>query len=74
MGQLSLKRDMEKAEFIAEIEKYCKEAGISPATLCGRVLDNNRVYRRLKGGYGCSVDSYFALKNYMKNNPAGAAA
>lgn len=60
---------MENAPLIKLIESYCKDAGISPATLGVRAVGNSRLYDRLKRRRDRDADVADRVRQYIIENP-----
>ena len=61
---------MTRDKLISRIEAYAAERGIAPATVTSRAVDNSRLYHRLKGGGGCTLDVAERLVAFMDAAPA----
>ena len=55
---------------ISELEAYCAETGLSPATVCNRARNNARLYDRLKSKAEKLDEDVSALRAWMAANPA----
>lgn len=62
------------SDIIETIEAYCKEAGISPSTLCVRATGNGRLFDRLKRRVEQDREYASRIEAYMAENPARKAA
>lgn len=54
---------------IDEIDRYCAEAGIAPATLTTRAGQGGRFYKRLTDGKRVFNETIDAVRRYMVDNP-----
>jgi len=60
---------MENAPLIQMIERYCRETGISPATLGVRSVGNSRLYERLKRRKARDAEVADRVRRYIDENP-----
>jgi len=60
---------MENTPLIHLIEKYCREAGISPATLGVRAAGNSRLYERLRRRKERDAEVAEKVRRYIAENP-----
>lgn len=54
---------------IAELDAYCAETGLSPATVCNRATNNARLYDRMKLRAEKLDADIAALRAFMDSNP-----
>jgi hypothetical protein len=59
----------EKQRLLAEIDAYCDAAGIRPATLTSRALNDGNTYKRLSAGGRCWPETMAKIRAYMAANP-----
>lgn len=60
---------MEHEPLIDLIESYCRESGISPATLGVRAAGNSRLYERLKRRKERDAEVAERVRKYISDNP-----
>lgn len=63
------KISQEIAALLDEIDVYCAAVGIAGKTLTRRVLNNSKLYDRLKAGRECLPSTMGRLRRYMRENP-----
>lgn len=63
----------EPQQLLAEIDAYCASAGIAPATLTTRALNDGKTYERLRAGGQCLPRTMAKIRAYMAAHPASAA-
>lgn len=56
-------------DIVAEVEQYCKQAKIKPATLGIRALNNARFFQRFLRRREQDQKTLEALRAYMQENP-----
>lgn len=56
-------------DLIKDAEEYCEQAGITPATLAVRVLNNSRFFDRLMKRIQRDEESERKLRDFMAENP-----
>lgn len=54
---------------IAELDAYCAETGLSPATVCNHATNNARLYDRMKMRADKLDADIAALRAFMEANP-----
>ena len=55
-----------------EIETFAAQAGIAPATVTSRAVQNSRLYQRMKDGGSCTMHTAARIREYMATHPAPA--
>lgn len=72
--QLAIFADMTHVkDIVDEVERYCKQAKIKPATLGLRALNNARFFQRLLRRREQDQRTLEALRAYMQENPPDAS-
>lgn len=56
-------------QIIADLDAYCAETGLSPATVCNRATNNARLYDRMKLRADKLDEDIAALRAFMESNP-----
>jgi tryptophan synthase beta subunit len=64
-GQKSLSADMAQTDIISEIETFAAQAGIAPATVTSRAVQNSRLYQRMKDGGSCTIQTAGRIRDYI---------
>ena len=65
---------MTREALLKLIEDYAHANDLAPATVTGRAVGNSRLYARLKGGGGCTIQVVQRLCSFIETSTAEDAA
>ena len=65
---------MTQSDILTEIETFAAQAGIAPATVTSRAVQNSRLYQRMKEGGSCTMHTAERIRAFMAAHPSTAPA
>ena len=79
MASFYLKNDVSAApsmlpDILTEIETFAAQAGIAPATVTSRAVQNSRLYQRMKDGGSGTMHTAERIRAFMAAHPSTAPA
>lgn len=79
MANFYLKNDLSAQPSIlpdirTEIETFAAQAGIAPATVTSRAVQNSRLYQRMKEGGSCTMYTAERIRAFMATHPTAPAS
>jgi hypothetical protein len=60
---------MAQTDILTEIEAFAAQAGIAPATVTSRAVQNSRLYQRMKDGGSCTIHTAGRIRDYIAAHP-----
>ncbi len=57
-----------RKQLLEAAETYCKQTGLSRATVGNYVAKDNRFFDRIESGGGCTIDTFQKVMNWFSEN------